>query len=456
MALKVLMIKKRLDDKKKLLRTLTDKSAEFETREAELEKSIEEAETDEEKSVVEAEIEKFNSEKEENEKEKAGIQKEIEDLEAELEKEIEDSQRSVQIPKKEERKEVNIMENRTKFFDMNMQERTAFFENDDVKCFISNVRSLIGKDKRAIGNASLTIPQVALPLIKQVAVETSKLMKYVTVRPVSGTSRQVIMGDIPEAFWDEMCAPINEMNLGFYASEMDGYKVSGYFAVCNAILEDNDVSLATELLTAIGKAIGKAIDKAILYGKGVKMPMGIVTSITKALAPNDYPSNARPWVDLSTSHVIAGTSANATGIKLFQEIVKNKGIIKNDYSADTLVWVMNDKTKTKLLAESIGINSAAAITAGMGATMPVVGGAIVDFDYIPDDTIIYGYFGAYTLAERAGTQLAVSEHVKFIDDQTVFRGTGRYDGKPTIREAFAVMGIGKAPDTTAPKFAGEV
>ena len=209
MALKVLMIKKRLDDKKKLLRTLTDKSAEFETREAELEKSIEEAETDEEKSVVEAEIEKFNSEKEENEKEKAGIQKEIEDLEAELEKEIEDSQRSVQIPKKEERKEVNIMENRTKFFDMNMQERTAFFENDDVKGFISNVRSLIGKDKRAIGNASLTIPQVALPLIKQVAVETSKLMKYVTVRPVSGTSRQVIMGDIPEAFWDEMCAPIN-------------------------------------------------------------------------------------------------------------------------------------------------------------------------------------------------------------------------------------------------------
>ena len=69
--------------------------------------------------------------------------------------------------------------------------------------------------------------------------------------------------------------------------------------------------------------------------------------------------------------------------------------------------------------------------------------------------VLGGYFGAYVLAERAGTKLGQSEHVKFIEDNTVFKGTARYDGKPVIREAFAIFGLGKAPDTTSPKFAGE-
>ena len=116
---------------------------------------------------------------------------------------------------------------------------------------------------------------------------------------------------------------------------------------------------------------------------------------------------------------------------------------------------MNKKTHTKLIAESMGVNSAAAITAGMNNTMPVVGGDIVELKYIPDDTIVFGYFKNYTLVERAGTKISQSEHVRFLEDQTVFKGTARYDGDLTIREAFAIYGVGKAPVTTAPKFAGE-
>ena len=56
----------------------------------------------------------------------------------------------------------------------------------------------------------------------------------------------------------------------------------------------------------------------------------------------------------------------------------------------------------------------------------------------------------YLLAERAGTQLTQSEHARFIEDQTVFKGTARYDGKPVIPEAFGVMSLTTtAPATTA-------
>ena len=52
MALKALMIKRSIEQKKEQLRALEEKDAEFKTREAELEKSIEEAVSDDEQSAV--------------------------------------------------------------------------------------------------------------------------------------------------------------------------------------------------------------------------------------------------------------------------------------------------------------------------------------------------------------------------------------------------------------------
>ena len=92
----------------------------------------------------------------------------------------------------------------------------------------------------------------------------------------------------------------------------------------------------------------------------------------------------------------------------------------------------------------------------MADTMPVVGGEIVELNFIPDGNIIVGYGNAYLLAERAGTKLGQSEHVRFIEDQTVFKGTARYDGKPVIAEAFAVFSItSTAPTTSGITFAAD-
>lgn len=457
MALKVLLLRNKLDAKKKSLEEMRGKDTDFEKREEELESAINEMteETSEgDRGVVEQQVKEFQDEKEKHEKEKKDLETEI----AGIEEEIRTEEEKQPKPKKKEgrSKGENAMETRESaaggFFGMNLMERNAMLSREDVKGFLERVRECI-KEKRALNNVGLTIPDIMLPMIRQIATESSKLMKYVTVRSVGGTSRQNIMGEIPEGIWDEMCASIKELDLAFYNMEMDGYKVSGYFAVCNAILEDSDVALATELINALGKAIGKAIDKAILYGKNVKMPMGIVTSILLQEAPDGYPATGRAWEDLSVSHIVTGKETS--GIKLFQEIVKTSGIIDNDYDTGEIVWVMNKKTHTKLVAESMGVNSAAAITAGMNNAMPVIGGAIVELKYIPDDTIIFGYFKNYMLVERAGTKISQSEHVRFLEDQTVFKGTARYDGDLAIREAFAVFGLGKAPTTDAPGFAGE-
>lgn len=454
MALKTLLLRNKLDAKKAALEELRRKDQEFTTREKEIEDAINEMteETpDEDREAVEQKAEEFQKEKEEHDTKKSDLETEISKIENDIKEEEERTPKDP-VPEKRKRGENMNLENRTKFFGMSAQERDAFFACDDVKDFLGKVRSCIS-EKRALQNVGLTIPEIALPLVRQIATETSKLVKYVTLRPVSGTARQNIMGEIPEAYWDEMCASLKELDLAFYNMEVDGYKVSGYFAVCNAILEDSDISLATELINAIGKAIGKALDKAILYGKNVKMPMGIVTSLLMTEAPAEYPATGREWEDLSTSHVISG--AAATGVKLFQNIITASGVIDNDYDTGTIVWVMNKITHTKLISESMNVNSAGGIVAAMNNAMPIIGGEVVELKYIPDDTIIFGYFKNYLLAERAGTQIGQSEHVRFLEDQTVFKGTARYDGDLAIREAFAIYGLGKAPVTAAPTFAGE-
>lgn len=449
MALKVLMLRKKRENLTKMLEALRG-SNDFEKREKEIEAAIGELgenATQEEQDAVQEEVDKFEQEKQDYQQKVDDLEKQIEEVEADIEKE-EKAQPKAKEEKQEpdERKGDKGMTVRTKFFGMTMQERTAFFAREDVKQFLMQVRTCI-KEKRALSNVGLTIPEVMLELLKQKVELTSKLLKYVSVRPVSGTARQVIMGEVPEGIWTEMCAILNEMDLGFNDVEVDGYKVGGFFSICNAILEDNDVALATEIINSLGKAIGKAVDKAILYGKGTKMPLGVVTRLAQTAKPDNYLTTGREWVDLHEKNILTGKGS--TGLALLKEIVKNSGVAINDYSEKGLVWVMNKKTHTEILVESMDKNLNATIVAGINNQMPVVGGDIVELPFIPDNNIVFGYFDTYLLAERAGTAVGQSEHARFTEDKTVFKGTARYDGLPVIAEAFGVMTIDtKAPATS--------
>lgn len=447
MALKTLLLRNKLDLKKKALADLRAKDADFEKREAELEASINEMTEEtpaEDRAVVEGAVDEFNTEHEQHETDKKALEEEIRGIEEEIEKEEKEQRteaKTAEVP--EQRGEIKTMETR-KFFGMNTQERDAFFAREDVKTFLERARQF-GGQKRAVTGAELTIPDVVLGLIRENVAEFSKLYKHVNVKAVKGTARQPIMGLIPEAVWTEMCGKLNELDFTFGVAEVDGYKVGGYVAICNATLEDSDVALATEIISAIGKAIGVALDKAILYGTGTKMPMGIVTRLAQTEGEDDF-------VNLSATHVIA--VSGKTDKDLFKAIIEALGVTEGKYSNGNMFFAMNNATYTKIIANSLGINSAGAIVAGVERTMPVVGGAIEVINDIPNDVIIAGYGDMYLLAERAGAKFAQSEHAQFIEDNTVFKGTARYDGLPVVPEAFVAIGIGGTkPSASAVTFA---
>lgn len=439
MALRVLMLRKKLSEKQAAAEELRKAAESFETREAELATAIEEAATDEEKAAVEEAVSEFESDKEKNKEAQQTLEREINEIESQI-KEIEEP---VPTPAAGKREEQKPMETRKKFFGLNREERDAFLADPRVKNFLNRCREL-GREKRALTNIGLTIPEPMLDLLRENINYYSQLISKVNLRSVSGKARQNIMGSIPEAVWTEMCATLNELSLSFNNVEVDGYKVGGYISVCNAVLEDSDLALASEILTTLGKSIGLANDKAIIYGTGIKMPLGIVTRLEQTAAPSDYPATARPWADLHTSNVITIPSS-ATGVALYQAIMQAAAKAKSRYSGGAKFWAMNDATYAKLQVEMLSINAAGAIVTGQNMTMPVIGGEIVLLSWMADNAIVGGYGDMYLLAERAGVQLDQSEHYRFVEDQTVFKGTARYDGVPVIPEAFVSIGIGAAP-----------
>lgn len=456
MALRALLLRKQIDDKKKALEELRAKDGDFQRRETELEAAINEAESQEDKQAVEGLVSEFEAEKQTHEDNKAGLTGELEQLERDLA-----AEESKQVPAQAdpqpttapaaggERKDDYIMNmSRRGLFSLDRQQRDAFLAREEVKDFLRRVREL-GREKRAVTGADLTVPTVMLGLIRDNISRYSKLISKVNLQNVPGTARQTIMGTVPEAVWTEACATLNELALGFNQVEVDGYKVGGFIPFCNAILEDSDLNLASEIVDALGQAIGYASDKAIVYGTGKKMPLGVVTRLAQTAKPDGWGTNAPDWKDLSTSNL--QTITGKTGIALYQDMVLSAGAAKSNYSRGGLTWVMNERTKANLTAQAMSVSAAGAIVSAQGDTMPVLGGSIVTLDFVPVGDIIYGYFDLYLLAQRAGAQLAQSEHVRFIEDQTVFKGTARYDGMPVFGEAFGAMNIaGEAPTTSVP------
>ena len=426
MALRSLMKGKELRTAQKSLEEARAKMEALKTREAELAQSIEEAETEDERATVQEAVDAFETERAEVEKAVTDLEAEVDKLEREL-AEIENTPAEAKTEEPEKRaaepqKETRTMMKRWK--EMNYEERTAFVQRDEMQAFLGEIRTAIA-EKRAITNAGYLVPRVLLGLLKESIEDYSKLYNRVFVRQVPGEGRVVIEGAIPEAVWTEACANLNELDLSFTKVEVDGYKVGGYFKVCNATLEDSDVDLASELFSALGQAVGLALDAAIVFGTGTKMPTGIVTAL-KAVA--------------STPNVVSHANT-VTGKSLIEALIDDAAKITSKYGSD-LIWIMNKKTWLKIKKNMMNVDANGLYVAGN--QLPIIGGDIIELGFMPDDVIVGGYADLYLLAERAGTKIGTSEHAFWVADQTGFKGTARYDGKVLDTNGFVAIGINGA------------
>lgn len=470
MALRAIMLRHKIDAKKQELNALREKDADFDKREKELETAIAEAETDEQRSVVETEVNKFDGEKRAHDASKTALENEIRGLEADLAAEEAAAPEPDAEPKPAQsdvrermmnpmfRTNVNIRElpmNIRAFDALPIEERERMVQREDVKAFLTRLRELKGTT-RAITGGDLEIPVTFLDLIAENIYRYSKLLRRVRVVSLPGEGRQTIAGTVPEAIWTEMCGAINELSFTFNQITTDGYKVAGYVPVCNSLLEDtvSNLNLASQVIELISQSIAYAEDKAILYGKGANsnMPTGIVTRLAETAQPSNYPANAPAWEDLHTSNIIKIDSADMTPVEFFQAFALATGNTINPYARGSRFWVMNSKTYAQVQAKMIAMTAEGNIVSRLNGVMPIVMGDIDVLEFIPDGDIIGGYGELYLWVDRGSMAIDVSEHVQFIQDNTVFRGKARADGKPVIPKSFVAMNINNVDVTTVVSF----
>ena len=466
MAIKAIMLRKRIELKKAELAQHREKAKEFETRKSDITEAIGEAATEEEIDALNEGMDQLETEWEEHEETENRLSGEIAALEQQLTEEEQRGTPPINNPESGANTErsnhmtttINI---RSLPFGQRVmdalprQERDAIIGQEDSKNFLAQLRSLKG-EKRGVSGGELTIPVVFLDLIAENMYRYSKLLNRVRVRSVTGTTRQTIAGTVPEAVWTEMCAAINELTLVFNQTTLDGYKVAGFVPVCNSLLEDNDVNLASWIVEMLSESIGLAIDKAILYGKGAanSMPLGIVTRLAQQSKPAGYPAAAPAWVDLHTSNILK-VDASKTGAEFWAALQIAAGATFTRYSRGNQFWAMNSKTYALLKSKAITFTASGDVVANVYGILPIVTGDIDILEFIPDGDIIGGYGDLYLYADRARMTIEESREVQFLQDNTVFKGKARADGTPVVPGAFVAININGSEVTTAMTFAAD-
>ena len=472
MALRALVLQNRINTLHASLQELQAKDADFTAREESLTADIMAAQTEEERQAVDAAVGAYDTELAAHESAKAAITADIQAAETELAA-IEAKQTppapAAAAPAAEHNNEridtvmipqtsvqIRHLPLTQRAFDaLPMAQRNEIVAQEDVQTFFAKLRSMKGANA-ALQGGELTIPVIFLDLIAENMYRYSKLLNRVRIRTVGGEARQTIAGTVPEAVWTEMCGVINELTFRFNQVTLDGWKLAGFIPVCNSLLEDSDLALASWIVEMLSEALGLGMDKAILYGKGSAshMPLGIVTRLAQTAKPEGYPDTAPEWVDLHTSN-IKSIAADATGTAFWAALQRAVVPAYNRYARGEMFWAMNSKTYGELKARAIATNLSGEFVAMIGGSLPIVSGDIDILEFMPDNDIVGGFGDLYLTVIRRGMSIEQSREVQFIQDNTVFKAKMRADGVPVIAGAFVAINIAGSTPATSMQFAAD-
>lgn len=413
MALKQLILNKKITERSAKITALRADEAKLKDDEKDLESALDEAETDEDVKLVEESADDLEKKIKENADEMAKLEKEKTDLEAQL-AEIEDEQPEVKTDdEKEDKKdgEQRKMAKQINTRNAGVMTIRESLQIEEVRSFYQNLANAM-TEKRSLTGAEKVVPLEVIDRIESKLGDYSTLLAEVTVEKIGGTGRAVIAGDIPEAIWFEVGKKaLDELEDKLDGVELDGYGLGGYVAVPNIIIENSLINLASHVEDRLAKAIAKALDKAILKGTGTKQPTGVVVS-----AP-----------------VANKVTSDGTITDLIAKLAK----VDTDGTGGEVIAVMNRATYySKIVPKTLAVAANGVLTGSYALPFRVVLSAYAD-----DNTVIFGDFKQFLLAQRSEVRVESSTEVQFTSDNTVFKGVGFYDGKATKAEAFAVVTI---------------
>lgn len=219
-------------------------------------------------------------------------------------------------------------------------------------------------------------------------------------------------------YWKDEAAQKTASKPKFRKIELNLKKLIGLCYATDELLADA-VALEAFIRKAFASEFGFLLDDAIINGTGAGQPLGIL--------------NAGCLVSV----------AKETGQKAATIVAENVIKMYSRMFAPSLnnaVWLINQNTLPQLYTMSLSVG-----TGGAPIFMPAGGlsgspyNTLLGRPVIPIEQaatlgtvgdIIFADLGGYILAEKGGIESAMSIHVKFDYDESVFRFVMRVDGQP--------------------------
>lgn len=446
MSLRVLLLRKKLEERKNKLGLIEEEIKDIEKREDETAQAIDEIDestSEEDAKTVEEIVEGLEKEKADKVGEKTQLEKEIEEIEKEIsdiEEDNEDNEDETEEgeERKKEKKEVLTRGLEMNFDNMNTRERVGQIldRSEENRKFFRDVVDLYFNRAALAGmtteTAGFMVPDDVYYEISQRIGEYGSLYNIVRKLELVGKARIIMNAGTPTMYWTEKCEPLKEVTLGeLNAIELDNYKLGGYLFLCESFVQDvnenrhHNITIANYIMNEFAKAIAEALDKAIYEGKGAaaKEPEGICSVIKTTKTVSNILEVLGHIGELDTQ---------------FYEHNAKEG---------TITLVANRKTLYKCIyPETWGKDSNGKFVYGMGNNLPD-GTRILLSNVIKDDEVVIGDFNQYILGERKDMAFDTNDRLQWIEENIGYKIRGRYDGKVANPKAFVRLKFKEASTT---------
>jgi len=209
----------------------------------------------------------------------------------------------------------------------------------------------------------------------------------------------------------------------FRQIELNLHKCACLVYVTDELMSDSK-ALEDVVTRTAASELGFQLDDAIINGTGAGMPLGIL--------------NAGCIVSVSKE---AGQAASTL---VFENVV-NMWTRLFASSRKTAVWLINQDVEPQLYSMSLAVGVGGApiyMPSGGASATPystLFGRPVIPIEQCQTlgtkgDIYLADFENGYILAEKGGIQSAMSIHVRFIYDESVFRFVLRIDGQP-VRES---------------------
>lgn len=279
-------------------------------------------------------------------------------------------------------------------------------------------------------NGGYLVPVEFHDRLMALVTERSIVRPRATIIPMSTRSCQVPAADVTTApsagdtamlggvvaRWTEEATTLNETEPNLKQIDLVNYELSGYSKVSNTLLADAAIGLEAFLMQLFSRAIAWYEDYAFLRGNGVAKPLGVQT-----------------WAGL-----ISATRTTSSQFKL-ADIANMYARVLPGGDARSICWVIHPTVLAQLIQMTGGDNVIFLGNDLQGQpTLKVLNYDVEVSEKVPAlgtaNDVTLCDFQHYLIGDRRQIEIAFSEHVAFLSNQSVWRFVSRVGGMPWLRD----------------------